>query len=89
MGDDLDLLVRHQIDVAQQFAALFGHHLRLFDDASMMRSMTTRCFVVGLASTVWNVVTTGMMRRAQQNDDIGSCLATENPELVLQRNDTY
>lgn len=48
-----------------------------------MRSMTARCAAVGLASTVWNVVTTGMVTR-QQFEDVAAGFATENSEFVLQ-----
>ena len=86
MGDDLDLVVRHAIDVAQQFAALLGHHDDLrghLDDALHHRALSRR-----------RLGQHGVQRRddrhgqaRQQRQDMGAGFAAENAELVLQTDD--
>ena len=86
VGDDLDLVVRHLIDAAQQFAALVGHHhdlRRRLDDAIHHRALRGR-----------RLGQHGMERRhhrhgetRQQREDVGAGFAAENSELVLQAHD--
>ena len=86
VGNDLDLVVRHLIDAAQQLAALVGHHddlRRGLDDALHDSALHG----VGSASTVWSVVTTGMVRRDSSSRMWRAGFATENSEFVLQAHD--
>ena len=86
VGNDLDLVVRHLIDAAQQLAALFGHHHHLrgrLDDAFHHRALRRR-----------RLGQHGVQRRhhrhgeaRQQHEDVGTGLAAENSEFVLQTND--
>ncbi len=86
MGDDLDLVVRHAIDAAQQLASLVGHHDDLrgrFDDAFHHRALRRG-----------RLGQHGVQRRdnrhrqaRQQLEDVGAGVAAENSELVLQTDD--
>ena len=86
VGNDLDLVVRHLIDAAQQFAALVGHHHDLrrgLDDALHHRALRGR-----------RLGQHGVERRhdrhgeaRQQLEDVAAGFAAENSEFVLQAND--
>ena len=83
VGYDLDLVVRHLIDAAQQFAALVGHHNDLrrgIDDA-----------IHDCALRGGRICQHGVERRhdrhgeaRQQFEDVAAGFATENSEFVLQ-----
>ena len=81
--DDLDLVVRHPIDAAQQFAAFLGHHDDLrgrLDDSLQHRALDRG-----------RLGQHGVQRRhhrhgeaRQQRQDVGAGFAAENSEFVLQ-----
>ena len=86
MGDDLDLVVRHAIDVAQQFTALVGHHDDLrghLDDALHHRALRRRRR--GQHRVQRRDDRHGQAR--QQFQDMGPGFAAENSEFVLQTDD--
>ena len=56
-------------------------------DRSTIRSITTRCLAVGWASTVCNVVTTGISKTRQEFDDVATGLTAENAVFMLERDD--
>jgi hypothetical protein len=86
MGYDLDLVIRHAIDVAQQFTALAGHHDDLrghLDDALHHRSLSRRRR--GQHRVQCRDDRHGQTR--QQFQDMRPGFATENSEFVLQTDD--
>ena len=86
MGDDLDLVVRHAIDAAQQLASLVGHHddlRRRLDDAFHHRAL-------GGGRLGQHRVQRRDDRHAEarkQLENVGAGFAAENSEFVLQTND--
>ncbi len=86
MGNDLDLVVRHAIDVAQQFPALAGHHDDLrghLDDALHHCALSRRRR--GQHRVQGRDDRHGQAR--QQFQDMGPGFAAENSEFVLQTDD--
>ena len=86
VGDDLDLVVRHAIDIAQQFTALAGHHDDLrghLDDALHHRALRRRRR--GQHRMQRRDDRHGQAR--QQLQDMGPGVAAENSEFVLQTDD--
>ena len=86
MRDDLDLVVRHLIDAAQQLAALLGHHddlRRRLDDALHHRALRRRR--IGQHGVERRHDRHGQAR--QQHEDVGAGFAAENSEFVLQAHD--
>ena len=83
VGDDLDLVIRHAIDAAQQFASLVGHHddlRRRLDDALHHRAL-------GRGRLGQHRVQRRHDRHGeprQQLEDVGAGFAAENSEFVLQ-----
>ena len=86
VGDDLDLVVRHAIDAAQQLAALVGHHddlRRRIDDALHHRAL-------GGGRLGQHRVQRRDDRHAEarkQLENVSAGFAAENAEFVLQAND--
>jgi len=83
VGNDLDLLVRHLIDAAQQLAGLVAI-TTTFDDAATMRSITLALSDRWLGQ---HRMERGYHRHGearQQHEDVGAGFAAENSEFVLQ-----
>ena len=83
VGNDLDLVVRHVIDAAQEFVALVGHHddlRRRLDDALHHRALDRSRF--GQHRVQCRHDRHGKAR--QQLDDVDAGFPAENSEFVLK-----
>ena len=86
MGNDLDLLVRHAMDTVQQLTGLFGHH----DDLRGRPDDSVRYRALDRARAGQHRVQCRDHRHGQarqQFEDVGTGVAAENPEFVLQADD--